>query len=261
MKRSFALLLVAIILSSVFFAFPAAGAVAEESSYLVIDRDNVYLYQNTVLQEPLFVIPKTFYVKLRKANLTSIYHLVEYNGVVGLVKTSEVSSTTYQNVANPYYTATTISPHIDAYLYDSPSFSAKTDIAAYGLSLTFLGKVQGENGTYGTQIWFAVLYTNQVYYIHSAKTGNLDLLESSFSPVHPNSVVSTATTAENGSSEGDSLSPADSFDTVRLILIIGMVVPIVIILFLLFRPRRKRRRIRNNRDDRYDAEEEEYDDY
>ena len=261
MKRSLALITVAIFLCSLFFVFPVANAAAEEDLYLEINRDNVYLYQNTVLQEPLFVIPKTFYVKLKKANLTSLYHLVEYNGVVGLVKIGEVSSTTYQNVANPYYTATTLSPHIDASLYESPSFSAKTDIPAYGLSLTYLGKVQGEKGTYGTQIWFAALYTNQVYYIHSAKTGNLDLLEPSFAPVHPNSVVSTAASAENGASEGDALSPSGSFDTVRLLLILGMIVPIVIILFLLFRPRRRRRGIRRNRDDRYYSEEEEYDDY
>ena len=187
MKRFFALLLLVAFLCATMIVLPVATVAAEDATYLEIDRDNVCLYENTVLQEPLFVIPKTFYVKLKKANLTSLYHLVEYNGVVGLVKINEVSSTTYQNIDNPYYTATTISPHIDATLYEAPSFSAKTDIAAYGLSLTYLGKVQGENGTYGTQIWFAVLYTNQVYYIHSAKTGNLDLLESNFAPVHPNS--------------------------------------------------------------------------
>ena len=258
MKRFIALLL-AIFVCATIISFPTAIAAAEDATYLEIDRDNVCLYKNAYRPNALFVIPKTFYVKVLDAEYDSDYWLVEYNGVEGLLKIREVSGKTLENVSNPYFTAQNVSAHINSYLYDKPSFSAQAGVAAYGLTLTYLGKVPGEKGTFGTSTWFAVLYTNQIYYIHSAMTENLDLLEASFAPVHPNSVTATASGTESELSEKESSSPQASFDTVRLLLIIGMIVPIVVILFLLFRPRR-RRSFRSNRRDRYDSEEEEYED-
>lgn len=259
MKRLSFLLLITILLFSLVALSPVT-ALAEDISYLEIDRDGVCLYRNEYQPAPLFVIPKTFYVKIIDAHRYPDYAIVEYNGVEGLVKLGDTSGKTLINVENPYYTARNISAHINSYLYTSPSFEAQSTIKAYGLTLTYLGKVQGEKGTYGTSTWFAVLYTNQVYFIHSAMTENLDLLEETFAPVHPNSIVTNASTGETVSEDDGDTAPASSFDTVRLLLIIGMIVPIVIILFLLFRPRRKRGRVRGSRHDRY-SDEEEYDDY
>ena len=240
----------------------AADKVAEEETYLEIDRDGVYLHENTRKADVLFMIPRTFYVKIVDANYDPDYLLVEYNGVEGLIKGSDVSGKTLTDVANPYYTATTVSAHADTYLYTKPAISSKTNLAAYGLTLTFLGKTQGEQHNFGTATWYAVLYADHVYFIHSAMTENLNLLESSFAPVHPNSVATKAASATEAEESSDEATPTkDSFDVVRLLLIIGVIVPIVIIMFLLFHPKRRRPNVRRNSGrERYYRDEEEYDD-
>ena len=256
MKRVLILIFIVILWAS---TLSPALCQAEEVPYLEIDRDNVCLYKNAYRPDVLFVIPKTFYVKYLDT-ADSIYYVVEYNGVEGLLRIEDVSGKQTVNVANPYYTATNVSAHINSFLYSKPSFSALTALSAYGLTLTFLGKAQGEAGTYGTPTWFAVLYTNQVYYIHSAMTENLDLLESAFAPVHPNSATYPASsgkyvvTPEIKNSEG-------SVDALRIALVVGMIVPILIILFLLFRPHKRKPVKRRSTRDRYPREEEEYDDY
>lgn len=259
MKRFFLvpLLIAAILCFSV--AAPISAS-AETSFYLKVERDNVSLYENTAIQAAMFTLPKTFYVKIVRLSYAPTYHLVEYNGVRGVIKISDFTSEPEENVPNPYYTATTITAHIDTKLYESPSFLAKTEIAASGLSLTYLGKVNGEKGTYDTPVWFAVLYANEVYYLHCSQTNNLSLLESSFAPVHPNSVVKTEPAAS--ASAGKSAAQGkDTFDIVRLLLIVGMIVPLFVIIFLLFKPHRRpssgsRRRYRGDRgeydDDYYD---------
>lgn len=263
MKRITALILIlTLALAASLFLTPIEGARADGAEYLEVTKDGVYLYENSILQEPLFEIPNTYYVKVVRMHITTTYHLVEYNGVEGLVKISEVSSKTTSNVSNPYYTDRAISAHITAYLYAKPSFSdaAKTSVSAYGLNLTYLGKTQGERGSYGTQIWFAVLYTNKAYYIHSANTGDLDILESSFSPRHPNAASATNGTPSDDADDAVD-TPSKGVDTVRILLIVGMIVPILVILFLLFRPRRKRPVRHNSGRDRYYSDEDGYDDY
>ena len=241
MKRLFACLLIITVLALTFSLLVApATAFAEDATYLEVTRDNVCLYENTVLQDALFVIPRTFYVKLVKANITPVYHLVEYNGITGLIKTAEVSSEPTLNVENPYYTATTINSHINCNLYSKPSFQAETTIAAYGLTLPYLGKTSGEKGTYGTSTWFAVSYGNEVYYLHSSMTENLDLLEATFAPVHPHAVAAGEGTATGSATQsGNAASAEGGVDVVRILLIVGMIVPIVIILVVLFGPRKK----------------------
>ena len=235
------------------------SAAAETSFYLKVERDDVSLYENTAVQAAMFTLPKTFYVKIVRVSYTSVYHLVEYNGVRGLVKASDFSESPVENVPNPYYTSTSIVAHVETVLYSSPSFSSRTEIAANGLSLTYLGKVNGEKGTYDTPVWFAVLYANEVYYLHCSLTNNLSLLESSFSPVHPNSVVQPAS-ADPVSGSKDAASPKTSFDLVRLLLIIGMIVPLIVIVFLLFKPKRRRSAPQRRYNERYDDYDDYYDD-
>jgi len=264
MKRTLAVLCLLLLL--LFTAAPIAEkASAEGDEFIEIDRDEVCLYENTKRSSPLFVIPRTFYVRIVERNYTQDEHLVEYNGVIGLIKINAVSGKVLKDVENPYYTSKQITAHVDAILYTSPNFNAKTDIEAAGLALTFLGKTQGDQGSYGTSVWFAVLYTDRVYYIHSAKTTNLDLLESSFAPIHPNSVPAAAEVTEppEGKDTTDKESEGGSFDIVRILLILGMIVPVIIILFVIFRPRRRRSRVTHSSDDRryYRDEDDYYDDY
>ena len=263
MKRLLALFLLATLCVAL-FTFSTVAA-AEEESFLEIDRDGVYLYADTFDAPPLFVIPRTYYVKIIKSNLRDNHLLVEYNGVRGVIKGAEVSGKILTDVDNPYYTATTISAYADTYLYESPAIASKTDLGAYGKNLVYLGKAQGEQHNFGTSTWFAVSYADRVYFIHSAMTENLNLLEASFSPVHPNSVKAASTSATTTGSSQSSKASADaddSFDVVRLILILDMIVPIVVILFLLFRPKRSRSYAKRSNDrERTPREEEEYDDY
>ena len=246
MKRLFAIILLAILVAAV--GVPAL-AYAEEGTYLEIDRDGVYLYDNTLVTPPLFVIPRTYYVKVVDPNYASGFWIVEYNGVRGLIKISDVSGKTTTDVESPYYTATTVSAYPDTFLYEKPNFESKTQVKAYGLNLLYLGKTKGEQHNYGTDTWFAVSYTDHVYFIHSAMTANLNLLESSFAPVHPNSVKEASATPSESEETSTEKAPSDGFDLVRLLLIIGMIVPIVIVLFLLFRPGRRSDRLRQ-RDER-----------
>ena len=238
------LLLLIVFAASALLFLPVGTAAAEEDTYLLIDRDNVSLYKNTLKMEALFTIPRTFYVKVLEANYAENYHRVEYNGIEGLLKTSEVSGKTATNVQDPYYTQKSISPHVSTHLFKRPSFKDSEDsgIVAYGLSLTYLGKISGEKGTFGTQTWFAVLYAENVYYIHSANTENLDLLEASFAPVHPNSASESGSSVTDPEEKKDEDKKGGSkANIVRILLILGMFVPIVVILVVLFRPRKKRR--------------------
>ena len=246
------LLLLTFVLTT--FCFVPATAAAEDYSYLEIKQDGVCLYENTVVQDVLFILPKTYYVKLIKANLTSVYHLVEYNGVRGLVKAAEVSDTPELNVSNPYYTNRTISANAGQYLYAKPAFAEQTNLIASELTaLLYLGKTNGEKRNYSTATWFAVLYANQVYYIHSAMTEDLDLLEFGI-PAHPNSAASSGNVDGDETAAKDKDKGGSSVDTVRILLILGMFVPIVIILVVLFRPRKKFARSRSDRE----AEDDDY---
>ena len=252
MKRIPALILVLIIAFSLTAFLPTATAAAEGETYLLIDRENVSLYADTRKAPALFTLPRTYYVKVLELNYDDYYHRVEYNGIEGLIKISEVSSKTESGVQDPYYTSQNISAHIGTHLYKRPSFAESEDsgIVAYGLSLTYLGKIAGEKGTYGSSTWFAVLNAEEIYYIHSAMTENLDLLETSI-PLHPNSSAESSL-GEGQSAETDVTKSESKVDVVRVLLIVGMFVPIVIILVVLFRPRRKRYR------GRVDKEEDEY---
>ncbi len=253
MKRIVALILIFTFALSLTAFFPVLTASAEEETYLLIERDNVALYEDTRKAPVLFVIPRSYYVKVLELNYDENYHKVEYNGIVGLVKASEVSAKTENNVQDPYYTAQSISAHISTHLYKRPSFLEAEDsgIIAYGATLTYLGKISGEKGTYGTSTWFAVSYSghDKPFYIHAAMTENLDLLETAL-PLHPNSAASTAVTTDAGT-DSDAAESADSskgVDVVRILLIIGIFVPIVIILVVLFRPPKRRARSRDDRE-------------
>ena len=246
---------------SLLFSGADVTAHASSAEYFLIARDDISLYADSIVPSPLFTLQKTFYVKLITRSITPDYHVVEYNGVRGIVKSSEVGNETVSDVKNPYYTAQTITPHINTRLFSAPSFSAQTEVEASGLSLTYLGKVSGDRGSYDTAVWFAVLYANEPYYIHCSLTNNLGLLESTFAPVHPNSVKETAVSAgEDGESAERAAAEESSFDAVRLLLIIGMIVPAVVILFLLFKPKKHRRKVAPKRARRY-PDDEDYDDY
>ena len=252
MKRIVAFILIFAFALSLTAFFPVLTASAEEESYLLIDRDNVSLYEDTRKAPVLFVIPRTYYVKVLELNYDENYHKVEYNGIEGLIKISEVSSKTISNVQNPYYTTQSISAHISTHLYKRPSFAETEDsgIVAYGATLTYLGKISGEKGTYGTSTWFAVRYSGneKPYYIHSAMTENLDLLETEI-PAHPDSGIQGAVGSE-GQKTSESEEPASKgVDVVRILLIVGIFVPIVIILVVLFRPPKKRARNKAEDDD------------
>lgn len=251
MKRIVALILIFTFALSLTAFFPVLTASAEDTSYLEVLQDGVYLYSDSISPEPQFMLPRTYYVELVKANIASGYHRVKYNGVSGLVKADEVASTTTANVQNPYYTSTYISANAGQFLYSSPNFSSTTPIHADdGNLLLYLGKIEGEQKNYKSKTWFAVLYSpGQVYYIHSQMTENIDLLETAL-PLHPNSAASTAATTDAGT-DSDAAESADSskgVDVVRILLIIGIFVPIVIILVVLFRPPKRRARSRDDRD-------------
>lgn len=248
MKRIAIFILLLTLVTSA-FCFAPAVASAEDVSYLKISGDNVYLYENTVVQDVLFTLPRTYYVKVLKLNITPVYHLVEYNGVTGLVKSADLSSSTVANVPNPYYVGRNVSAHAGQYLYKKPLFSEQTNLIASGLNLVYLGKTTGEKHNYSTSTWFAVLYANEIYYIHSAMTEDLDLLEFGI-PAHPDS----ASSSEESTETDAATPPAKSVDTVRILLILGMFVPIVIILVVLFRPRKRLSRSRNDRE----AEDDDY---
>ena len=244
MKRILIVISIFILALTMTLSIPPTTALAEEDTYLLIERDNVCLYENTRKTAALFTIPRTYYVKVID---NDEYYYVEYNGIKGLVKISEVSSKTETNVKDPYYTSQSISAHISTHLYNRPSFSdSAVSENAYGKNLVFLGKISGERGTYGTSTWFAVLYSNTYYYIHSAMTENLDLLETSI-PAHPNSVVTTGNEGGQTATSTDEVTPKNSVDVVRVLLIISIFVPIVIILIVLFRPRKKRARNKGDR--------------
>ncbi|MBO7390419.1 MAG: hypothetical protein J6U39_03135 [Clostridia bacterium] len=259
MKRTFLFILAIVIALTSLSALPFT-AHADTVQYLKVGKDDVSLYADKLVPAALFTIPKTYYVKVVTLNYTTEYHVVEYNGVRGLVKIADVGSEPVSDVQNPYFTSQSITAHVNTCLYTSPSFSADTGIAANGLSLTYLGKINGDKGSYGSAVWFAVLYANELYYLHCSLTNDLDLLESSFTPVHPNSVAADAslpTETQEGSEDGENASK--SFDVVRLLLIIGMIVPLLIIFALLFRPR-KRKSATPRRDRRRYPDEDDYDD-
>ena len=217
------------------FVGSVTTAAAEDAEYLLVSNENVSLYADTRKAPALFTLPRTYYVKVVEMNYDKGYHKVEYNGVEGIVKSSDFSSKTVKDVRDPYYTSKNVSAHVSTQLYLRPSFAddAGSGIAAYGQTLTYLGKITGEKGTYGTSTWFAVLYSDSVYYIHPEMTSDIDLLERGI-PAH-----AAAVEKQDVAEESEATPPAQKTDVVRILLILGMFVPIVIILVVLFRPRKK----------------------
>ena len=257
--RRFLTLLLAVLFITAIIAPVTLSAAATGAEYLRVGGDNVSLYANELVPVALFTLPKTYYVKVLKLSYTPEYHIAEYNGVRGLVKISDVGTNVVSDVENPYYTAQTITAHVNTYLYTSPNFSAATAIEANGLSLTYLGKVNGDKGTYDTAVWFAVLYANEVYYLHCSLTNNLGLLESTFAPVHPNSVLTEDEQGKEVAAVTEKTQEGGGVDIVRVLLIVGMIVPLLIVVFLLFKP--KRRPAMQRRARRYPDEDDYDDDY
>ena len=246
MKRIAICILLLIFAVTTFCLGSVTTAAADSTEYLLVSGENVSLYEDTRKAPALFTLPRTYYVKVVEMNYDKGYHKVEYNGIEGIVKSNEFSSTTVKDVSDPYYTAKNVSAHVSTHLYLRPSFAEEADsgIAAYGKTLTYLGKISGEKGTYGTSTWFAVLYSDNVYYIHPEMTSDIDLLETGI-PAHPSSV----STEETSEGTDPAAQPAQKTDVVRILLILGMFVPIVIILVVLFRPRKKLGRNRRAEED------------
>ena len=235
MKRIAICILLLVFVVTTFCVGSVTTAAADSAEYLLVSNENVSLYEDTRKAPALFTLPRTYYVKVVELNYDKGYHKVEYNGIEGIVKSNEFSDKTVKDVRDPYYTAKNVSAHVSTHLYLRPSFLEEADsgIAAYGKTLTYLGKISGEKGTYGTSTWFAVLYSDHVYYIHPEMTSDIELLETGI-PAHPASVGTEEVTEKT-----DTAQPAQKTDVVRILLILGMFVPIVIILVVLFRPRRK----------------------
>jgi len=247
------------VVSIAFFFLPISPyAHADSAEYLRIGGDNVSLYADKLVPAALFTIPKTFYVKVISLSYTPDYHVVEYNGVRGLVKVSDVGNSTLTDIQNPYYTAQTVTAHVNTCLYTAPNFTAETGISASGLSLTYLGKVNGDKGSYDTAVWFAVLYANEMYYLHCSLTNNLSLLESTFAPIHPDSVIETSVPAKESGALAAEAKASGGSSVLRILLIVGMIVPLVVILVLLFKPKRQ---TSTRKRSRHYSEADDYDDY
>jgi hypothetical protein len=226
----------------IFFLFSTPDGIssAAELRYVRIADDGIILYtiDSGYEFQPLFALPKTYYVEY-SGRSNSKYYIVRYmdlkSGLGGadlFVLKSAVNVADAAAVDSPYPSVTIRNALGGANLYAAPNSSSavSASIPSSNSALTYYGTVLDEDGG----IWHYAAYNGVCGYI-----GESVLVEPPTVNPHPNSAPPAQIPSKNPDASGGD--PATT-----LILIAGIILPAAIIFLLMFRPIKRRAALRRN---------------
>lgn len=255
----FSLLFVGSILAPLIFVH------AQAQDYFLVESEDLLFYNES--NQPMFIIPKTYYVLKTGEQFQGNYYYVSYKNIDGRLLKSSVAAAQSLNVDSPFFSSTLQINSSESFIlvHNIPSSTASEKLFFDDLAMNFefIG-IMPDTDSAKSDIWYYVRYNTDRYgYIHSTKTSNTTLATSI--TAHPNSLISPSPSPSISPSPNPNAPVEPTNDMLRVLLILGISVPAVIIVFLLFRPSSKtsRRPPRERSRDYYDDYEDDYyeDDY
>ena len=234
LKKS--ILIVACLLSITLLALIVVTnlAHADTASWARILKDDVYLYKTENTDQPLFILEKSYYVRVLQ-NLDSVlqvevipYNDAEFVPIVGYVNRNEVSMCATPPV-EPYYPAITLTvtaESVDVKL--SPVPSSTSILAALNLQpLYYYGKQEN----YGTT-WYYVRYAGRFGYVDASAVSQPHVAPHP-TPLPQTPASTVPTTPDNPPND---TTPVESSPTSEILLIAFVVLFAVGLMLALFLP-------------------------
>ena len=206
---------------------------AKSPQWAQIKNSNTYLYKSAELNSSInnkwCLIENTYFVKILN-NYNSEYYKVEYNGINGFVKKTEIYLVN-ETPTMPYPSTTTFAVgKTNCYMRSKPQIKDNTYnticvVPANTTGLKYIGKTIGEEAIdFKGCVWYLAEYNGCVGYIYSAYT-------TSINPIKEN-VEQVSVFVGNDFSK---INPLTNLTCVVLIVI--TLIPCLIILFMLYFPR------------------------
>ena len=214
-------------------------ASADEVYYAKINSESAFLYSSPNEENSLFLLPKTYFVKLiNEANKD--YYFCSYKDIKGYVKKNDVLAMNGLP-SQPYLDGLFRTFSLDGLgLYSSPSYSQENLLATIPYltdNLVFYGEIQGqelvpEKG----KKWIYCKYSDQnifgyVYSVFCDKlpsfTQNYETFETIENPFEKTSIAKELSPVAMG------------------FIIAGVTIPCVIVLFLLIKPTLNKEKLNN----------------
>ena len=219
-------LIVLFLLPSPFF-YADIQTSAESSFYAKIQKDDVYMYATANTSSPLFIIPKTYFVKIT-AEENGCY-LAQYRDIVGYVKKEEVTPMNGTPLTPFYIEEFRAFLPNGTGLYANPDLNSSSQLLTIPYlysNLTFYGNIYGNSIPNKSNNWYYCKYEDQYGYVYSVFC---DQIESP--PINNESfdVISSPLFAEK-----EKVSSLSS--TAMAFIIIGVSLPCLIVLYLLVKP-------------------------
>lgn len=219
--------LIAILIFNLPFYHIETNSSAESSFYAKVQNEDVFLYQKADSSTPLFILPKTYFVKIT-ADADSFY-LAQYRDVVGYVKKEEVVPMNGTPLT-PYYLEDfrAFLPNGTG-LYSQPDLNNIYQILTVPYlysNLLFYGNIYGNAIPNKSNNWYYCKYEDRYGYVYSVFC---DQLESP--PINNESFEIISTPLFSPREKISSLS-----STAMAFIIIGVTLPCLIVLYLLVKP-------------------------
>ncbi len=235
-KVLFALLIIILVVLTTSSTFSAVATKPH-----VVVGESVWLYDSS--GQKLFLLPPTYYAEI--TSMDDYYYYVTFNGISGRVKKEDVTTTGYHAVAKGTMRELKVSSDYAEFssilLKKTPDLSAQ-DVSNIPVSATFsyLGSFPVDD-----QIWYAVKWEQYFGYLRATRTNTPTMVIEDFVPEalpqEPDEPQEEEepTNPPSIESNGENLveTPDESQDnTLKIILIIGLIIPAVLIIFLIFKP-------------------------
>lgn len=216
-----------------------ADADVLNTPHVVAERD-VWLYSSD--GSKLFLIPGSYYAPI--VSMDDYFYYVTFNGISGRINKSEVSTLGYHTTATGTLTELKIDSEYAEFssilLLKSPDLgSERIAEIPVSASFTFVGKYPVDE-----VLWYAVKYEQYFGYVKASRTNNVDIEIADFLPESPPIVEEPVPddTDEPAVYPPDENEPSSSGDSLKIILIVGLIVPAVLVVLLLFRPVDRKRK-------------------
>ncbi|MBQ7307453.1 MAG: hypothetical protein IJW82_02895 [Clostridia bacterium] len=196
---------------------------ASKDIYGVIDSYDVLLFDKN--QTPLFVLPKSYYVKI--LNEKDEFYFVEYKQVQGYAYKNKIKLT--KTPENPFMKDFVFNLKFDDYLYVTANSNSQKIPLNSKTNLEFIGQISGDTlKEYNGNVWYYVKVQNQDIfgYVYSPFTTGISGLVNNTE--NQTILVSTYDEIKN-------MSPFTF-----VVLVILLCIPMLIIVSLLFIPKIKK---------------------
>ena len=207
-------------------------AKASNSTYFRVLSDNVYIYQDSNFLEPIFCIPKTYYVKLESEQSSAVkvsYGTTDANTplLVGYMKPSELTASDIQP-NNPYSIIKVSTDTSDILFNDitlkKPYFNVNKNEILY-----YYG-----DATLGDTVLCYVYYANKLGYIDKTCLNPFSILPNSDPIISetPNDTPPPETPSLNQSQQ------INLGENLQIIIIVGISIVSISVVYFLFKPQK-----------------------